>query len=268
MKICRKSAKRHENYKGSCITLNSLKFLLFIPFILLTLPACTTTGMHKNAYRKTIDFGREETLKVCFLREKDITDKNIEKILKKWNKELNLYNIKVENVSAETVERPGFFNSDILQSLFIIKLEPPCDRIVYLRGRRFSDMAYELFSIALMLELGLKFETYGAVETITNTRGFIRARYAQLFQSIFTSPKSTMVHEGYHLLGCGHSITKTKCYLHIKKLKERMASAVREEDFFPVLTQNGKLLSSRDEVNGRILGYIKKQNGKMSSDKK
>ena len=230
--------------------------------IILLLSSCTTIGFHKKSIRNQIDFGNPETLRVCFFKEPDVTQKDIDKIVSAWNKELNLYNISLENAKTETIKRPGFFNSDVFFFLFTQKLQPPCDRMVYLRGRTFKDFAFEFVSIGFMLVSGLKLETYGAVETITNSRGFIRARYMQLFQSIFTSPKSTMVHEGYHLLGCGHSLTKTKCYAQIRKLKYLMQTADHENDFFPILTERGKFLSSRDAVNFRMLNYIKQQNQK------
>ena len=196
-------------------------------------------------------------MKVCFFHEKDISKKDIHKLVSAWNRELNLYNITLVNpVNAPVYERPGFYNNRIFLYLFNMKLTDPCDRVVYLRGRKFKDLFTEFISILFLLFTGLKFEIHGMVETATHSRGIIKAKYVNLIQLFVTSPKKTLIHEGYHLLGCGHSLTKTKCYDHIRKLKQKMKQTGHEEGFFPILTNDGRYLDSRESVNKTILNLF------------
>lgn len=202
-----------------------------------------------------MDFSPAAKLRVCFFRESDVSQETVAELAKAWAAELALYQIALETASVRTVERPGFFGSAILRSLMAVPLEAPCDRLVYLHGRSAGDVLYEAGALVVMVGIGIKLEVHGAVETVTGTRGYVKAKYQELFQTIFRSPSSTLVHEGYHLLGCGHALRLDKCYEHIRKLKALVKQVPPDEDFFPALTSDGQAFVTRAQVNEELSAF-------------
>ena len=197
-------------FKRVFIFLNSL--ILFNCF--------TTVGFHDKKLRESISFGEVQDLKVCVLYENSLNMDEIEELENHWKEELDLYKLNLIFSKKIKIERKSFWSWDLMEELESYKLGAKCDRILYLVGRKWQDIAFETFAITLAIVLGIKAEIQGAVETSTNTRGYIKAKYVSLLQLFFTSPKSTLVHEGYHLLGCPHALWKDECYVTIKKLKE------------------------------------------------
>ncbi|MCE9499832.1 MAG: hypothetical protein K8R21_04945 [Leptospira sp.] len=192
-------------------------------------------------------------MKVCFLREKDVTDEEIKDLLIAWATELMFYNIIPEKAIVSDWKRGGYWGSTISQQLQLYPLRPPCDRIVALVGRSPVDIVTEIFSLILFAFVGFKLEIHGAVDGYTHTRGYILSKYTTLFQLITGGPKSTLIHEGYHLLGCGHSLTLTDCYKQIHFLKEAAAKAKMDgSDFFPAITTERELFLLREGVNRRL----------------
>lgn len=201
---------------------------------------CTTVGFHETKVRETISFGPEANFRVCILKEPDITKEETETLFLAWNEELSLYNLKAEPILLDVMERPGFWGTDILGYLMERQLTKGCDRLLYLKGRTWGDIGFEVLTLGIFVGVGLKLEVQGAVEGQTNTRGYIKAKYISTIQFLFTSPKSTLIHEGYHLLGCGHQLFMKECYEKIRDVKLLLTDPNRDPNFFPVITTTGK----------------------------
>ncbi|MBM9547667.1 hypothetical protein JWG40_11610 [Leptospira sp. 201903074] len=212
-----------------------------LPYLLvLFLFQCTTIGFHETKIREGISFGPEANFRVCVLREPDITAEEAEGLFLAWNEELSFYKLKAKLVLLDVIERPGFWGTDILSYLMTIPLPNDCDRILYLKGRTWGDIGFEVFTLGIFVGVGLKLEVQGAVEGQTNTRGYIKAKYISTIQMLFTSPKSTLIHEGYHLLGCGHQLFMKDCYDKIRDVKLLLTDPNRDPNFFPIITTTGK----------------------------
>ena len=107
-----------------------------------------------------------------------------------------------------------------------------------------------MMSLGIFYGIGLKLEVHGAVESISNTRGFVKSKYTSLLQILFTSPSSTMIHEGYHLLGCPHMLFKDECYKIILDAKNKNFANTKEDKIFAVRSlYNKENLYSSEQVN-------------------
>lgn len=230
-----------------------MKLKIYFAFIsIITIINCTTIGFHREGVRSRINFGEPANVKVCVIREKGVTKEEADELFSEWNKELKLYNIQVSLPKSIEMERPGFFGGDIINYLLNLKLSKDCDRFLYLKGRTGGDIAFEIITLGIFAISGLKLEVQGAVEVGTQTRGYIKAKYISLLQLLFTSPASTLIHEGYHLLGCGHQLFMDDCYMQIKKSKDLLSDKDTEKDFFPIITVNGNKFQRREDVNRAI----------------
>ncbi|TGL45862.1 hypothetical protein [Leptospira perdikensis] len=220
-----------------------------IPYLLLLLVfQCTTIGFHETKIREGMSFGEPASFRVCILHEPNITQEEIQNLFVAWNEELSLYNLKAEVLVLEEMERPGFWGTDILSYLMTLPLTKECDRLLYLKGRTWGDIAFEVLTLGIFVGVGLKLEVQGAVEGRSNTRGYIKAKYQSTIQILFTSPKSTLIHEGYHLLGCGHQLFMKECYEKIRDVKLLLTDPNRDPNFFPNMTTSGKKILNRTQV--------------------
>lgn len=220
--------------------------------LLLFLFQCTTIGFHEKKIREEMTFGEESQFRVCLIAEPDITKTEISDLFKAWNEELSFYQLKAIPVELAVMERPGFWGTDILGYLMEHQLTKDCDRLLYLKGRTWGDITFEVLTLGIFVGVGLKLEVQGAVEGQSNTRGYIKAKYISTIQMLFTSPKSTLIHEGYHLLGCGHQLFMKECYEKIRDVKLLLTDPNRDPNFFPVITTRGKKILSRDKVLIRL----------------
>ncbi len=91
-------------------------------------------------------------------------------------------------------------------------------------------------------------EVLGAVDNATHTHGFVVANLGTVDQ-LFSPPSAATVHEFYHLVGCPHSLTLTKCYHDISELKNHTDPA---KGFVPGIDAKGQFLVTRAEVNARL----------------
>ncbi|PJZ86331.1 hypothetical protein [Leptospira harrisiae] len=225
--------------------------LLRFPYsilLLVFLLECTTIGFHEKKIREGMNFGEESQFRVCLITEPDITKEEISNLFTAWNEELSLYQLKALPVELEVMERPGFWGTDILGYLMERQLTNDCDRLLYLKGRTWGDITFEVLTLGIFVGVGLKLEVQGAVEGQSNTRGYIKAKYISTIQLLFTSPKSTLIHEGYHLLGCGHQLFMKECYEKIRDVKLLLTDPNRDPNFFPNLTSTGKKILSRKQI--------------------
>jgi hypothetical protein len=207
-------------------------------------------GFHDDKLRESISFGEVQDFKVCVLYENSIDLDEVVELENHWKEELNLYKLNLQFSKKVKVDRKSFWSWDLMEEIESYKLGKNCDRILYLVGRKWQDIAFETFAITLAVALGIKAEIQGAVEASTNTRGYIKAKYVSLLQLLFTSPKSTLVHEGYHLLGCPHALWKDDCYSTIKKLKEEnKMNKDRDKIFASKSLFSGQLIIESRSVN-------------------
>ena len=220
-----------------------MKYLLYMICVCI-LVACTSTGFHRISERQKYNFGRSIDLNLWVFKEKSIRKKTILELVNSWREELALYNIKVKLSKVTTWQRPGFFSEEIYQNLLEIPLFQPCDRMLVLVDPRMSDFIWELFAPVTVL---------GAVDGYTHSRGYIMAKYYSLNQFFGASPKATLIHEGYHLLGCGHAFFLTSCYKQIHQLKLLYNTNMKlGNTFFPALREDGFSFLTRKEINSYI----------------
>jgi len=209
--------------------------LALVIILVTALSACTTVGLHTKT-RSKVEFGGPMVLQVCVLRAQGVSEQRANEIMAAVSKELALYNIEVFVPWTRPWTRAGFTAYAMFDDLGRRDLEPPCDRLLALVDRNVADALWGLASLP---------EILGAVEEVTHTHGMVVA-VAVTEAQLDTTPEEAAVHEFYHMLGCPHALTLTKCYELIAKLKRHAAP---EMDFVPGITQTGEFLYTREKVN-------------------
>ena len=213
------------------------------------LPACTTVGMHTRE-RAKLDYGPPLTMQICLLRAPGVSEQRATELMNAVRKELALYNIDVVVPWTRDWQRVGFTaNAMFERDLYRRELEPPCDRLVALVDRHAGDFVWGL--------LGMP-EVLGAVDDETHTHGMVVA-IAVTESQLYITPEDAAVHEFYHLLGCPHAATLTRCYSIIAKLKSQTDPKV---SFVPGIAANGDFLFSREAVNEALKETIAKEDAK------
>jgi hypothetical protein len=210
------------------------------------LVGCTTIGFSNSAKLARLDFGQPTNINVCILRDREVTQKRVDEIMGAVNQEFNRYGIQFTVPWVRKWERPGFWSTTILSDVILKPLSVPCDRLFAFAERTASDRLWEI----LLPEIA------GAVETITSTKGFAFADWL-----LFDSPESVATHEFYHFFGCKHALVMDSCYEQIKKIKDIAAGEKHAgNDFFPTISQDGRVLKSRDEVDNEFYQLILNHN--------
>lgn len=212
--------------------------------LLSALAGCTTIGAD-TAERHRIDFGEPVSLEVCLLKHEEVDQRRADLFIAAVNREFADFGIEVTVPWTREWERPAFTVNGIMQDILAREIEPPCDRLMALVDRHAGDFLWGL----------LLPEVLGAVDDLSHTRGYIVANFASLNQA-FTSVELTAVHEFYHLVGCGHGVSKSKCYHDIAALK---ASRPAGSDFLPGADRDGMFLLTRDAANDAVRGYLAEQ---------
>jgi hypothetical protein len=195
---------------------------------------CTSIGMDTNK-RDTVDYGAPQELHVCMLKTGEVADDRAADLITAVNEEFAPFGITVTVPWIRPWQRPGFTVDSIFPALLARELEEPCDRLVGLIDYHAGDFVWSLFLPQVL----------GAVDLETHTHGYVFATFGSINQ-IGAGPRKAMVHEFYHLIGCPHAATKTKCYEQIAALK---ASRPPGSDLFPGMDDEGKYLHTRAEVN-------------------
>ena len=205
------------------------------------LSACTTVGVHTKE-RTSVDYGPARQLRVCVLAAPKVSPERVDGLMLAVNREFEPYAITVTVPWVRPWARPGFTEKSIIDDVIRHDLEAPCDRLVALVDRNAGDFLWGLVMPEIL----------GAVEENTHTHGYIVATTGSLNQ-VFMDPGAGTVHEFYHLLGCPHSLSMTRCYGIIAALKHQ---ADPDADFFPGITSGGSYLKTRDAVNERLHAAI------------
>ncbi|PJZ57718.1 hypothetical protein [Leptospira barantonii] len=215
--------------------------ILAVSFCLFAV-SCTTVGFHRDGIRQEIDFGKEETLRLCVWKDVKVSDEELVELVGAWNEELEYYKITVLLSDIKDWERPGWTGMPIMDQVFSASLPKQCDRLLAVAGGKISDTAFELVGI-FMAFFGIpSFQVLGAVENKTGTRGYILGQTRTISHWLAGGSKGTLIHEGYHLLGCGHSFFLSDCYVQIRKVKE-LKRKNRETGalFFPSVDEEGNI---------------------------
>ncbi|MEQ6888275.1 hypothetical protein ABE957_06265 [Halomonas sp. CS7] len=217
-----------------------IKMARLLPLLLaMFTSACVTVGKHDTDALQALDFGPEETLRVCLLVDEGITEKSARDLFKEMSDELSIFDLEVEIPWVRQWERPAFLMNGIIEDVALRPLEPPCDRLMAVVGRNVGDFLVSWFAPEIL----------GAVETNTHTRGYVVGK-AVTFNQLFQSPSDVAVHESYHMLGCVHGRSLQECYPYILELKQ-IASASRDggNDFFPGISLDRKPITSRETTD-------------------
>lgn len=223
---------------------NTARWILVF-LALASLMGCTSigsTGLPPEA--SDIDLGPDVELHLCVYQDKDVSDKRAAAIIAAIQKEFVQYGLIIKVAAIKAWQRPGFMHRDILRDIARRPLEPPFDRTLALVGRDMRDFAWGI----------LLPEVYGAVETWTRTKGYVVAEMGSLNQLLtFQSPLQAAVHEFYHMLGVEHMDGERIICEKIARLK-RQAVENRQsgQDFFPGISNSGKLYLSRAAVDRRF----------------
>ncbi len=208
---------------------------------------CTTIGAHTQE-RGKVDYGPAQGLEVCLLKSEDVPPERVEELVAAVNQEFGPYAITVSVPWVHPWQRPSFTASGIMEDVMVRDLEPPCDRLVALVDRHAGDFVWGL----------LLPEILGEVDDITRTRGFVVATWGSINQ-VFMEPSAATVHEFYHLVGCGHGVSKSKCYHEIAAMK---AARPPDSDFMPGLTKDHEYLLTVDAANEALRKYRAEQDAR------
>lgn len=220
-------------------------------FLVLTLAGCTSIGVYTRAQSEH-DYGSLARMRVCVLKADGITSERMQSMIDAVNQEFAPYRIYLDVAWVRPWTRPGFTHEAIFGDVVQRDLEPPCDRLVALVDRNVGDFAWGL----------LLPEILGQVDSASGTRGFVVAALGSLNQ-LGAGPRDVAVHEFYHLVGCPHGLTQTKCYARIATLKAALNPA---DDFFPAMNiATGAIVPTRqmanDVVRKSIAEAAAKRNG-------
>jgi hypothetical protein len=181
---------------------------------------------------------------LCVYQDRGVSDEATQTILAAIRDEFAPMGLQVKTPWIRGWERPAFSQQGITRDVAHRPLEAPCDRILALVGRDTRDFLWG----ALMPEI------LGAVETRTNTKGYVVAEVGSLNQVLtFESPSAAAVHEFYHLLGVRHGIDKGDAYAQVRRIKDLAArNRLAGRDFFPAMSEKGRVYTSRAEVDRRF----------------
>jgi hypothetical protein len=212
--------------------------------LLAVLSACTSIGVPVGTGPAPNEFGPEMEICLCVYQDRGVSDETTQTLLNAIQDEFAPMGLTVKTPWIRPWERPAFSQQGITRDVARRPLEAPCDRILALVGRDARDFLWG----ALMPEI------LGAVETRTNTKGYVVAEVGSLNQVLtFESPSGAAVHEFYHLLGVRHGLDKQAAYEQVRRIKDLAArSRQAGRDFFPAMSAKGKVYWSRAAVDRRF----------------
>lgn len=222
-----------------------LRTSVLLSFVVVMLASCTSIGgFTSRPDTARYEFGPPLIMRVCILRDPTVSEEQTKNIIKAWQGELTQFNLAVSLQWMRPWPRPAFGAEGLMEAIAEPAMEAPCDRLVALIGRSLGDAVY---SLSLMPEI------FGYVDDATQSRGFVVAAWGpSINQILFGGPNEIMIHEGYHLLGCGHD-SWSQCYESIAEIK-RLARVNQRDgiDFFPSRTAGGVVFFTREKVNAAL----------------
>ena len=211
-----------------------------VAVLVLALSGCTSVGGFTERPAAMPDNGF--TLRVCVLRDSALPEATVDELFSVWQRELAPLGIRPVVSEVSVLPRPSFTAFGAFRALERHELGPDCDRLTFLVGRNAADALYGIASVILGMP-----ELYGAVDDLTHTRMYVVAETVTPLHVMFGGARQGIIHEGYHLLGCGHW-SWADCYRQIDKLKELARD--KPTDFIPALTETGRVFMTREEADG------------------
>ena len=210
---------------------------------------CTTVGIPDKAAMENIDFGPQETLRICIYKDVNISDQQADDIIAALQEEFSHFGLAIEVPWVKSWKRPAFSSDEIMNNFASCPLEKPCDRLLALVGRNFGDF---LWGIVMP-------EIHGYVEVVSMTKGVAVAEIGSFNQILsMRSAAGIAIHETYHLLGCDHDLDAKSCYQKIALVKKiARNSRLAGRDFFPSVTLDQRVLLSRNDVEKILEPYQK-----------
>ncbi len=227
---------------------------VLLVMMLFALSGCVTlTSIGGFSQKPTPSSENGFTLKVCVYRDTNFSEEQVHIRFNQWNEELKTYDIKaVVSGRIDVLPRDGFFlvtNTSKMKMPLGRVGQPSCDRVVYFLGRHIGDFVYGLLGTQIPLP-----EILGSVDDKTSTRMCVVGETVTLGHIFAGGAKNYLIHEGYHLLGCGHYSWK-KCTEQIERLKRLASDNPEQPDFIPALTADGRVCRTRTEVDIAFFGF-------------
>lgn len=219
---------------------------VLLSFIVIMLASCTSIGgLTSKPDMARYKFGPPLTMRICILRDPAVSEEQAKNLMKAWQEEITQFNLTLSLQWIHPWPRPAFGAYGLMEAIAEPTMEAPCDRLVALIGRNAGDAIYSLMSLVLPMP-----EILGYVDNVTQSRSFIIATWGPSINQVFAGgPEAVMIHEGYHLLGCGHN-SWSQCYDSIAETK-RLARTNQQDgiDFFPSRTVEGVVFLTREKAN-------------------
>ena len=198
----------------------------------LVLSGCTTIGVRTDASRAS---AASVTMSVRVLS--SLSERQTNACLDKAKQELSSVGVNLET-RVEPYERPpGMLLPAVMNDIALMPLGDD-DRIFALLG-------------------GTPILIFGAVDNLTSTRGYARAGWSFSHVINFMPPCSAVVHEMWHLLGCGHGLTMNSCYDRIAEMK-----SAHKGGFLPARNlDTGELILDPAEADERLRRFVYGEDG-------
>lgn len=208
------------------------------------LAGCSTVPAGYGPLRDIPVPAAEAPLRVCILRDVALDPADARAIMASLVTRFRPYGLALAFPWVRDWQRPAFRHEGILQDIARRPLEAPCDRLLALVGRDVRDFMWGAFLP----------EVLGAVETRTNTKGYVVAQTGSLNQLLsFTPPREAAAHELFHLLGVDHGGETADTLRRIAGLRQLAAeNRTAGRDFFPSATFSGEIYLTRQAVDRRF----------------
>ena len=97
--------------------------------VVLLLSGCTTVGVHDSAALRSIDFGPQQSVRLCAWLDEGITEVEARELLSEaWKHDAGRFKLEMQIVRSRPFTRSGFTASAIAAQVNRLPLEDGCDR--------------------------------------------------------------------------------------------------------------------------------------------
>jgi hypothetical protein len=226
--------------------------------IVLLCASCTFIGRWDQAAYEKHNWGPWKTVHVCVYRDPGVTEQEGNALLASWTDgEAAKYRLHLIAEDKGPLQLAGGWHNDLMDQVAHIPLSGNCDRVFYLASHNPGDYVYA--NLPLLVGVAPP-EVLGEVDGPTMTHGWAYVGSDSLLGVLLQSPKETVWHEFYHLVGgCPdqwffkHGMDA--CYDAIQWVKGLSG----EDGFYPSWSDptnngdgNGEIYTTRAEVNRRL----------------
>ena len=183
---------------------------LIATILLLLLTGCTTIGFDTKV-RESYSWEPQTNMTICVLVGPNVD--NAEKMSAHSQKEFSQYNINLDFEYQDWTPP----RRQILKAVMQVPLKAPCDRLFAYLHR---PIWQSLISLVASIE--------GEVDNASGSRGYAYVSGLSASGLVAGPSKYIVAHEFYHLVGCGHGMSKNNCYAKIKEMKH-----ISTDEFVP-----------------------------------